>query len=93
MLERILKISNELDSSIFLFGGRQTGKTTILHQQFPKTIFIDLLNTSVKSRFRRTPSLLYDTLVDKPEDTLIIINARIQALRLMPLLVMQDLYD
>jgi len=38
MLERILKISNELDSSLFLFGGRQTGKTTILHQQFPNAL-------------------------------------------------------
>ena len=74
MLERILKISNELDSSLFLFGGRQTGKTTILHQQFPNAVFIDLLNTSVKNRFRRNPSLLYDTLQDKPEGTLVIID-------------------
>lgn len=74
MLERILKINNELDSSIFLFGGRQTGKTTILHQQFPDAVFIDLLNTSVKNRFRRNPSLLYDMLQDKPEDTLVIID-------------------
>ena len=74
MLERILKINNELDSSLFLFGGRQTGKTTILHQQFPNAVFIDLLNTSVKNRFRRNPSLLYDTLQDKPEGTLVIID-------------------
>ena len=74
MLERILKISNELDSSIFLFGGRQTGKTTILHQQLPDAIFIDLLNTSIKDRFSRKPSLLYETLKDKPEETLVIID-------------------
>ena len=74
MLERILKINNELDSSIFLFGGRQTGKTTALHQQFPDATFIDLLNTSIKDRFRRRPSLLYETLKDKPEGTLVIID-------------------
>lgn len=74
MLERILKINNELDGSIFLFGGRQTGKTTILHQQFPDAIFIDLLNTSIKDRFSRRPSLLYETLHDKPEGTLVIID-------------------
>ncbi len=74
MLERIFKLSNELDSSIFLFGGRQTGKTTILHQQFPNAIYIDLLNTSIKERFRRRPSLLYDTLHDKSEGTLVIID-------------------
>ena len=74
MLERILNINNELDSSIFLFGGRQTGKTTILHQQFPDAIFIDLLKTSIKNRFRHNPSLLYDTLQDKTEGTLVIID-------------------
>lgn len=74
MLERILQLNNELDSSIFLFGGRQTGKTTILHQQFPKTIFIDLLDTSVKERFRRRPVLLYETLKENPEGTLVIID-------------------
>ena len=47
MLNRIMQLSDEMDSSIFLFGGRQTGKTTILHQQFPNAIFIDLLDTSI----------------------------------------------
>lgn len=37
MLERNFQISKELDGSIFLFGGRQTGKTTILRQQFPQS--------------------------------------------------------
>ena len=74
MLERIFQLSNELDGSIFLFGSRQTGKTTILHQQFPKSIFIDLLDTNVKERFRRRPVTLYETMMDKPEGTLIIID-------------------
>lgn len=74
MLNRILQLNNELDSSIFLFGGRQTGKTTILHQQFPDAIFIDLLNSSVKERFRRRPVLLYETLKEKEEGTLVIID-------------------
>ena len=30
MLERILRIDKELDGSIFLFGARQTGKSTAL---------------------------------------------------------------
>ena len=74
MLNRIFQLKEELDTSIFLFGGRQTGKTTILHQQFPNAIFIDLLDTSLKSRFRRRPSLLYETLIDKAEGTLVIID-------------------
>ena len=74
MLDRIFQLNKEIDSSIFLFGGRQTGKTTILHQQFPNAIFFDLLNTSVKDRLRRRPVMLYETLKDKPANTLVIID-------------------
>ena len=38
MIERKLQIDKELDSSVFLFGARQTGKSTILRQQFPNAI-------------------------------------------------------
>lgn len=74
MLNRIFQLEKEIDSSIFLFGGRQTGKTTILHQQFPNAVFFDLLNTSVKERLRRNPTLLYESLKDKAAGTLIIID-------------------
>ena len=74
MIERKLKIDNELEDSIFLFGARQTGKSTFLREKFPDSIYIDLLDTSVASRFKRTPSLLYDTLIDKPQGTLVIID-------------------
>ena len=59
MIERKLQIINELDGSIFLFGARQTGKSTMLRQQFPRSIYIDLLDTEVKARFSRRPILLY----------------------------------
>ena len=74
MLERILQLNNELDGSIFLFGARQTGKSTILRQQFPNSIYIDLLDTEMRSRFSRRPVLLYEMLRDKNEGTLVIID-------------------
>ncbi len=74
MLQRILNLNDEVDGSIFLFGGRQTGKSTILRQQFPHSIYIDLLDNRVKERYRRHPALLYDTMKDKAEGTLIIID-------------------
>ena len=74
MLNRILQISSELDDSIFLFGARQTGKSTILRQQFPKAVYIDLLDMEVKSRLSRRPVLLYETIKDKLENTLVIID-------------------
>lgn len=74
MLQRILNLKDEIDSSIFLFGARQTGKSTILRQQFPQSIYIDLLDNSVKERYRRRPSLLYEALMEKAEGTLVIID-------------------
>ena len=74
VLERNLQISRELDGSIFLFGARQTGKSTILRQQFPNSIYLDLLDTSLKNRFFKKPSLLYEMLNEKEEGTLVIID-------------------
>ena len=74
MFERILQINNELDDSIFLFGARQTGKSTALRMQFPDATYIDLLDTDLKSRFQRRPALLYEMLHDKAEQTLVIID-------------------
>ena len=42
MIERKLNIINNLDDSIFLFGARQTGKSTFLRAQFPDSIYINL---------------------------------------------------
>ncbi|MCH5175608.1 MAG: ATP-binding protein [Prevotellaceae bacterium] len=74
MLNRICQLTNELDASIFLFGARQTGKTTILRQQFPDAVFFDLLDSNVRTRLQRRPVLLYEALKDKAEGTLIIID-------------------
>ena len=74
MIERICHIDNELEDSIFLFGARQTGKSTFLRQKFPNSIYIDLLDTNLKGRFSRRPSLLYEMLSDKEEGTLVIID-------------------
>ena len=74
MLKRFFQINKGLDDSMFLFGARQTGKTTILHQQFPKAIFFDLLDSGLKARFQRRPEMLYEILSDKPTDTLVIID-------------------
>lgn len=74
MYERIFQIDKELEDNIFLFGARQTGKSTILRNKFPGNIFIDLLDTTVKKRFCKHPGLLYEMLRNKPEGTLVIID-------------------
>lgn len=76
MIERICQIDNSLDDSIFLFGARQTGKSTFLRQKFPNSIYIDLLDTTIKGRFKRRPALLYEMLSDKGKNTLVIIDEK-----------------
>ncbi|MCR4799624.1 MAG: AAA family ATPase [Bacteroidales bacterium] len=72
MNERILQIIN--DESVFLFGARQTGKTTLLKKQFPNAIYFDLLQTDVLNRFRQRPALLRESLEQANEGTLVIID-------------------
>ena len=74
MLVRYAQLSQETESSIFLFGARQTGKSTILRQQFPDAVFIDLLDSELRMRFQRRPSLLYDMLRDKSSETIVVID-------------------
>lgn len=72
MNERILQIIN--DESVFLFGARQTGKTTLLKKQFPNAIYFDLLQTDVLNRFRQRPALLRESLEPANDGTLVIID-------------------
>ncbi|MBQ3677356.1 MAG: ATP-binding protein [Bacteroidales bacterium] len=72
MNERILQIIN--DESVFLFGARQTGKTTLLKKQFPNAIYFDLLQTDVLNRFRQRPALLRESLEQANDGTLVIID-------------------
>ena len=48
MLERILKLQEIEDDSLFLWGSRQTGKRTLLKALFPKVRLYDLLKTDVR---------------------------------------------
>ena len=58
MIDRLLKINDIQEDSVFLFGARQTGKTTLLLSLFPNAKFYDLLENDTYERLRRNPSLL-----------------------------------
>ena len=74
MYSRYLQLNKEAESSLFLFGARQTGKSTILRKEFPKSVFIDLLDSELRMRFKRRPSLLYEMLKDKESNTIVVID-------------------
>ncbi len=74
MYERKCDIQNELDTNLFLFGARQTGKSTLLRKKFPNAVYIDLLDTEIHNLYSRRPVLLYQQLKEKQADTLVIVD-------------------
>lgn len=40
MLDRLLKLQEIEDDSLFLWGSRQTGKSTLLKALFPKLVYM-----------------------------------------------------
>ena len=74
MYHRIFDIENRLDEAMFLFGGRQTGKSTLLKERFPKAVYIDLLNSEVRNRFKQNPETFRESLLRYPPETLIIVD-------------------
>ena len=72
-LKRILDFNN-LNDSIFLFGARQTGKTTLLLERFPEIPYYDLLETDTFERLQRNPSLLRQELMTLPDESWVVID-------------------
>ena len=70
---RILDIDSLLQHrSVFLFGPRQTGKTTYLRTHFPSARYYDLLEADTFRELSARPELLRTTL--REEDRIIIID-------------------
>ena len=74
MYHRIFDIENRLDEAMFLFGGRQTGKSTLLKERFPKAVYIDLLDSEVRNRYRQHPSEFKERLLRYQPGTLVIVD-------------------
>lgn len=74
MFPRYYNLQDDLITSVFLFGARQTGKTTLLLQQFPHAEYIDLLDTITLAQYSRRPALLYEKYKNYSSDSIIIID-------------------
>ena len=74
MIERFLTAETLSEDNTFLFGARQTGKTTLLLQLFPDARFYDLLESNTFERLQRNPSLLRQDLEMCESGTLVIID-------------------
>ena len=74
MYSRIFDIEGRLDEGMFLFGGRQTGKSTLLRERFPEAVYVDLLDLDTRKRFRRRAMEFYEMLARFPSGTLVVVD-------------------
>ena len=74
MLERILKLEEAKDESLFLWGSRQTGKSTLLKMLFPDAHVYDLLKSDVRMALQLHPSQLREECELLDDGELIIID-------------------
>lgn len=76
MYKRLQKFISRGNESAFLWGARQTGKSTLLKQLYPNATYYDLLLSDEYERFIRRPSLLREELsaVKQPHHSPVIID-------------------
>ena len=60
--------------SCFLFGPRQTGKSTLIRQQFADCPVWNLLDQTLFLRLSRNPALVRESLADRPETGIVVID-------------------
>ncbi|MFH1102996.1 MAG: AAA family ATPase [Pseudomonadota bacterium] len=71
-IPRIQKIDLPPNRSAFLWGPRKTGKTTLLKTQFPKALWIDLLDYDIFLRLTQNPMLLRQIIGAQVAKTIVI---------------------
>ena len=74
MISRIYSLNQDFEGSAFLFGARQTGKSTFLEECFAGCTYVDLLDPKTKRRYRLHPELLEQIAADKQENEIVIID-------------------
>ncbi len=66
---RLLSVDLPKKQSAFLWGPRKTGKTTLLREKFPESIFIDFLQTDTFLEYTKSPFLLRERLAARGEQS------------------------
>ncbi len=74
MYKRSLRLPEKPKQSFFLWGTRQTGKTTLLKACYPDALRIDLLKTDELMRYAKEPSLLREEVAALSHERLIVVD-------------------
>ena len=71
---RLLSLGGAFDDSLFLWGARQVGKSTLVKKLFPDAILYDLLKSDEYERLMRRPALFREELDKKGPETIVIVD-------------------
>ena len=74
VLTRLLALPAPPRHSFFLWGPRQTGKTSLLKQRYPQAMRIDLLQTELYVDYLNRPQLLREELLAREPRGLVIVD-------------------
>ena len=74
MIQRLVPLAQKPAHSFFLWGPRQTGKSTLLRSRYADAHWIDLLDTDALIRFTQRPALLREEVGALPRSRLVVID-------------------
>ena len=74
MVQRSLDLPQRPKHSFFLWGPRQTGKTTLLRSMYPNAHWVDLLDTDTLIRLSQRPARLREEVDALERDRLIVVD-------------------
>lgn len=74
MFQRMQDFPEAVQESFFLWGARQTGKSTLLKARFPDSLWFDLLLSDEFERLRRNPSLFREIVLADSKNRLVVID-------------------
>ena len=74
MYIRALKLPKNPSQSLFLWGPRQTGKTTLLKQTYPQAYRVDLLKSDILMRYLQHPYVFREEIMALPQGKLIVVD-------------------
>lgn len=74
MYSRLINLPKRPKQSLFLWGPRQTGKTTLLKQIYPKAFRVDLLKSDVLMRYLQKPETFREEVMALNAGRLVVVD-------------------
>ncbi|NTV52216.1 MAG: ATP-binding protein [Candidatus Firestonebacteria bacterium] len=74
MYTRRLRLPKQPKQTFFLWGPRQTGKTTLLKQHYPQAFRVDLLKSDELMGYLQRPALFREHMLALPKTRLVIVD-------------------